>query len=70
MVPLIDSIRAAMNTPRGGRPICLVCGSVVTPRDEAMRLRGGTLVHRGCATYDMRRRRIGNARLGYPRAGR
>jgi hypothetical protein len=70
MIPLIDSIRAAMSNPRGGRPICLVCGGVVTPRHEALRLRGGALVHRGCATYDMRRRRVGDARLGYPRVGR
>ena len=30
------------------------------------RLRGGTIVHRDCATYDMRRRRVGAERLGYP----
>jgi hypothetical protein len=70
MVPLIDSIRTAMSTPRGGRPVCLVCGSAVSPHDERIRLRGGAVVHRGCATYDMRRRRTGEARLGYPRAGR
>jgi hypothetical protein len=28
------------------------------------------MVHRACATYDMRRRRTGEARLGYPRAER
>jgi hypothetical protein len=70
MVPLLDSIRAAMNAPRRGRPVCLVCGRAVTARDEPLRLRGGAIVHRGCATYDMRRRRVGEARLGYPRAGR
>ena len=67
MVPLIDSIRAAMNSPRGGRPVCLVCGRSVSERDECLRLRGGALVHRACATYDMRRRRVGSARPGYPR---
>jgi hypothetical protein len=67
MVPLIDSIRSAMNAPRGGRPVCLVCGRGVSNRDEHMRLRGGAMVHRGCATYDMRRRRTGDSRLGYPR---
>jgi hypothetical protein len=70
MPPLIDNIRSAMSKPRGGRPLCLMCGRAVAPRDESMRLRGGTLVHRACATYDMRRRRTGTARLGYPRAGR
>jgi hypothetical protein len=67
MAPLLDSIREAMGTPRGSRPVCLVCGRAVTSRDECMRLRGGGVVHRRCATYDMRRRRVGSARLGYPR---
>ena len=48
-------------------PTCLVCGSRIDPRDERMRLRGGDEVHRRCATYQMRRRRVGPARLGYPR---
>jgi adenine-specific DNA methylase len=66
MVPLIDNIRQAMRSPRGGRPVCLMCGRAVSDRDEQMRLRGGTRVHRACATYEMRRRRTGEARLGYP----
>jgi hypothetical protein len=70
MVPLIDNIRQAMRSPRGGRPVCLVCGRTVSDRDEQMRLRGGARVHRACATYEMRRRRTGEARLGYPRAER
>jgi adenine-specific DNA methylase len=70
MVLLIDNIRQAMRSPRGGRPVCVVCGRAVSERDEQMRLRGGVLVHRACATYEMRRRRTGDARLGYPRAGR
>jgi hypothetical protein len=70
MVPLIENIRHAMRTPRGGRPVCLACGRALTGRDEQMRLRGGVLVHRACATYEMRRRRTGDERLGYPRAGR
>jgi hypothetical protein len=70
MVPLIDSIRSAMSSPRGGRPVCLVCGRAVSARDDQMRLRGGAMVHRACATYDMRRRRTGQSRLGYPRVGR
>jgi hypothetical protein len=68
MVPLIDNIRQAMRSPRGGRPVCLVCGRTVSETDQ-MRLRGGAFVHRTCATYDMRRRRTGEGRLGYPRAG-
>jgi hypothetical protein len=57
-----------MAVPRGdGRQPCLVCGRSVSARDERLRLRGGVLVHRACATYDMRRRRTGSARLGYPR---
>jgi adenine-specific DNA methylase len=70
MAPLIDNIRQAIRSPRGGRPVCLVCGRAVSERDEQMRLRGGARVHRTCATYDMRRRRVGEARLGYPRVER
>jgi hypothetical protein len=70
MVPLIDNIRHAMRSPRGGRPVCLMCGRAVAEGDEQMRLRGGAVVHRACATYDMRRRRTGEGRLGYPRAER
>jgi hypothetical protein len=69
MPTLLDNVRSALATPRpGGRPVCLVCGRAVTPRDDRMRLRGGAVVHRACATYDMRRRRTGAGRLGYPRA--
>jgi hypothetical protein len=68
MPPLIDSIRAAMAGARGRRPACLVCGHFVRPQDERMLLRGGTIVHRFCATYEMGRRRVGTARLGYPPA--
>jgi hypothetical protein len=70
MVPLIDNILQVMNSPRGRRPLCLVCGRAVSGHDEQLRLRGGAVVHRSCATYDMRRRRTGDGRLGYPRAGR
>jgi hypothetical protein len=57
MVDLVEGIRRAMSSPRGGRPVCIVCGRGVSQKDERMRLRGGQLVHRGCATYDVRRRR-------------
>jgi hypothetical protein len=62
MVDLMDSVRRAMAAPRGGRPVCLVCGRAVGQGDDRMRLRGGALVHSGCATYDMRRRREGAGR--------
>jgi adenine-specific DNA methylase len=68
MPPLIDNVRTAMSGRRGARPTCLVCGRSIKPRDERLRLRGGTTVHRACATYEMRRRRIGPSRLGYPPA--
>jgi hypothetical protein len=67
MAPLLDSIISVMGSPRGRRPICLVCGRSITSGQELMRLRGETVVHRRCATYDMRRRE-GVERLGYPRA--
>jgi hypothetical protein len=66
MPPLIDNIRTAMRGRRGARPTCLVCGRSIAPHDERLRLRGGTAVHRACATYEMRRRRTGPSRLGYP----
>jgi hypothetical protein len=68
MLPLLDGIRDALSAPRGGRPVCMVCGRSVSPREEQLRLRGGTVVHRACATYEMRRRRVGSGRLGYPRS--
>ena len=62
----MDNIRRAMAAPRGGRPVCLVCSRGLATGDERLRLRGGAFVHRECATYDMRRRRTGAERLGYP----
>lgn len=67
MAPLLDSIISVMGSPRGRRPVCLVCGRGIGPGEELMRLRGETLVHRRCATYEMRRRPKGAERLGYPR---
>jgi hypothetical protein len=49
-----------------GVPLCLVCKRVVSGEQQQLRLRGGTIVHRDCATYDMRRRRGGTDRLGFP----
>ena len=66
MAPLLESIISVMGSPRGRRPVCLVCGRGIGPGEELMRLRGETLVHRRCASYQMRRRREGAERLGYP----
>ena len=49
----MDNVRRAMAAPRGGRPVCLVCGRGLATPDDRLRLRGGAFVHRGCATYDM-----------------
>jgi hypothetical protein len=57
VTPLLENIRTAMTSPRGGRPVCLVCGRRVSSEDESMRIRGGAVVHRRCATYDTSRRR-------------
>jgi len=67
MTTLLDNVRHLLGV-RHGRRLCLMCGRAVAPRDDRMRLRGGVVVHRACATYDMRRRRTGRARLGYPRS--
>jgi hypothetical protein len=55
--PLLENIRTAMSSPRGGRPVCLVCGRRVSAADESLKLRGGAIVHRRCATYDTHKRR-------------
>jgi hypothetical protein len=65
-VSLLDLVRETMSAPRGGRPVCFVCHRAVSGTDRQLRLRGGTIVHRDCATYDLRRRRVGSDRLGYP----
>lgn len=67
MAPLLNGLRSAISFGRGGHPVCIVCGRTVSSRQEPLKLRGGTIVHRECATYDLRRRRTGAARLGYPR---
>jgi hypothetical protein len=42
MAQLLDSIISVMGSPRGRRPICLVCGRPITEGQERMRLRGET----------------------------
>ncbi len=56
MTNLADRIRDVMASQRGGgAPACIVCGKRVQEHAR-LRLRGGTVVHRTCATYDRRRR--------------
>jgi hypothetical protein len=52
---------------RGSAPTCFVCHSRILPSEERLRLRGETLVHRRCATYQIRTRRSSGSRLGFPR---
>jgi hypothetical protein len=49
VAPLLENIRTAISSPRGGRPVCLVCGRTVTDSDQSTRLRGGALVHAACS---------------------
>ncbi len=53
-VSLIDMVRETMSSPRGGRPVCFVCKRAVARGEEQLRLRGGTIVHKSCATYKQR----------------
>lgn len=64
---MVDTVRSVMASSRTGGADCLVCHRRVGDSDPRLRLRGGAVVHRECATYDMRRRRTGSERLGYPR---
>jgi hypothetical protein len=49
MTPLLDNVRNAISSPRGGTPVCLVCGRGVARTQESRRLRGGAVVHLACA---------------------
>ena len=57
MAPLLENIRTAISSPRGGRPVCLVCGRGVSSTDESLRLRGGAVVHAGCSKQTPARER-------------
>jgi hypothetical protein len=48
MAPLLENIRTAIASPRGGRPVCLVCGRSIAAGEDALKLRGGAVVHKGC----------------------
>jgi hypothetical protein len=56
MSHLVDNIRTAIASPRGGRQVCLACGRRISASDQPLRLRGGAVVHRACGTYDVSRR--------------
>jgi hypothetical protein len=49
MAPLLENIRTAIASPRGGRPVCLVCGRGISPSEDALKLRGGAVVHERCS---------------------
>ena len=56
MTTLVDHIRTAIASPRGGRPVCLACGRRVSASEQPLRLRGGAVAQRACGTYDVTRR--------------
>ena len=55
--PLLENIRTAMSSPRGGRPVCLVCGRGVSAAEESLKLRGGAVVHADCSKQTPARER-------------
>jgi hypothetical protein len=63
-----DNMIRAIRAPVRGRTVCLVCQQVVSEGSQHVRLRGSGYVHRSCATYAMRLRPVGVARLGTPRS--
>ena len=48
MAPLLENIRTAIASPRGGRPVCLVCGRGISATEDALKLRGGAVIHKAC----------------------
>jgi predicted RNA-binding Zn-ribbon protein involved in translation (DUF1610 family) len=62
-VPLMDTILRTMRVRRASAVCeCPVCGRRVTDRDERVRLRGTSFVHRRCATYRVRQMSRGQPR--------
>jgi hypothetical protein len=53
----MDTIRNVMASPRGGRPVCVLCGRAVSATDDRLRLRADLAAHRRCATYNPAQRR-------------
>ncbi len=64
--PMLELVRRTLRPPLLPGVTCMVCRGRVSASEPQVRLRGGPVVHRRCATYDMRRLRTGDARLGYP----
>ena len=54
MPPIVSPLLRAIRDARGIEH-CLICHGPVAAADDRMRLPGGGWVHRGCATYRMRR---------------
>jgi hypothetical protein len=59
MPTLIDTVLGTMRLRnlKSELGFCAVCGDTVREKDPVLRLRGGELVHRECATYRVRERR-------------
>ena len=58
MAPLIENVRSVMVArQRAERPMCFACGRTIAPGDQRVRVRGGSVVHRACATYAAAKRR-------------
>jgi hypothetical protein len=56
MLPFVGSVLGTLRIgPVGMQETCAVCGRAVRPDDERVHLPRGGFVHRGCATYRMRR---------------
>jgi RNase P subunit RPR2 len=56
MMPSVmtDVVRRARRPKQIKLNTCPVCRAAVTEREERLRLRGGTYVHRWCGTYQVR----------------
>ncbi len=61
MTVVLDQVRRLLVYSAAGSS-CLVCRRPIRSTEPAMRVQGAH-VHRGCATYRVRR---GTGRLGYP----
>lgn len=63
----LGGVASAVRAVATPGPVCLSCGRRIPAGEAAIRIRGGSVVHRRCATYSIRRRATGADRLGYPR---
>jgi hypothetical protein len=63
--PILDLVRRGLRPPLLPGVTCMVCRGRVSASEPQVRLRGGPVVHRRCATYSMRRPRGGAERLGF-----